>query len=125
LFASLKLIVLTLASEFVQVRLFDILDRTYDLNFLSLIGRLMALEVLFITCAMTLAVFDISKAVVNGKVAEPDGERSEGVVRYSFVSFNFSSTELTSVVTAAPLLLNTTSSHAINELSRSSKRKSA
>ena len=123
MFTTLKLIVLTLASEFVQVRIFGILNHTYDLRFLSLIGRLMALEVLFITCAMTLAVFDISKVVVNGKVAEPDGERSEGVVRYSFVSFSL--TELTLVVTAAPLLLNTTSSHAINELSRLSKRKSA
>lgn len=123
MFTTLKFIVLTLASEFVQVRIFGILNHTYDLRFLSLIGRLMALEVLFITCAMTLAVFDISKVVVNGKVAEPDGERSEGVVRYSFVSFSL--TELTLVVTAAPLLLNTTSSHAINELSRLSKRKSA
>ncbi|KAH9959904.1 cytochrome P450 [Russula compacta] len=43
-------------------------------------GRLMALEVLFITCAMSLSVFDISKVVANGKVVVPDEERSEGVV---------------------------------------------
>ncbi|KAH9977455.1 hypothetical protein BJV74DRAFT_781181, partial [Russula compacta] len=49
-------------------------------NILSLIGRLMALEVLFITCAMSLSVFDISKVVANGKVVVPDEERSEGVV---------------------------------------------
>ncbi|KAE9390851.1 cytochrome P450 [Gymnopus androsaceus JB14] len=43
-------------------------------------GRLMAVEVLFITYAMALSVFDISKAKVNGNLIEPTDERSQGVV---------------------------------------------
>lgn len=31
---------------------------------------------------MMLVVYDIYKPVMNGKVAEPDGERGEGIVRY-------------------------------------------
>jgi hypothetical protein len=38
---------------------------------------------------VTLAVYDISKPVLNGKVLEPDEELSEGVIRYSFVPFLF------------------------------------
>jgi hypothetical protein len=84
----------------------------------------MALEVLFITCAMTLAVYDISKPVVNGKVLEPDEERSEGVVRYAFVVL-LMRRDLTLDITAVPLISNAASSHAINEPSRLSKRTSA
>ncbi|KAJ7637837.1 cytochrome P450 [Mycena rosella] len=43
-------------------------------------GRLMALEVLFITYAQVLAVYNISKGTENGVPVQPDVGRSEGVV---------------------------------------------
>ncbi|KAJ6570544.1 cytochrome P450 [Mycena vulgaris] len=43
-------------------------------------GRLMALEVLFITYAQAIAVYNFSKPKVNGVVIEPDTGRSEGIV---------------------------------------------
>jgi hypothetical protein len=37
---------------------------------------------LFISCAMSLAVFDISKCVENGVVIEPVHENTTGTIRY-------------------------------------------
>lgn len=41
---------------------------------------------MFISCAMNLAVFDISKYVKDGKVFEPNVEQTTGTVRYYYNS---------------------------------------
>lgn len=38
---------------------------------------------IFITCAMSLAVFNISKAVENGVIIEPVHENTTGTIRYA------------------------------------------
>ena len=50
------------------------------LNFRT--GMYFADASVWITCAMTLAAFDISKVVENGKVIEPVVEYTSGVIRY-------------------------------------------
>ncbi len=42
----------------------------------------MAAASIFISCAMTLAVFDISKHMENGKVMEPIVDQTTGTIRY-------------------------------------------
>ena len=37
----------------------------------------------FTSCVMTLAVFDISKTVVDGKVIEPEVKYTSGTIRYA------------------------------------------
>jgi hypothetical protein len=42
----------------------------------------MAEASVFISCAMSLAVFNISKAIENGVVIEPVHEQLPGIIRY-------------------------------------------
>ena len=44
-------------------------------------GMHMADASVFILCAMTLATFDIAKAVENGRVVEPKAEFNSGTIR--------------------------------------------
>ena len=46
-----------------------------------ILGRHLAEISIFISCAMALAVFDISKAVENGVVDEPVHENTTGTIR--------------------------------------------
>lgn len=46
-----------------------------------LIGLFLADASVFLSCAMTLAVFNVTKAVENGKIIEPEVEYTSGVIR--------------------------------------------
>ena len=52
----------------------------------------MADSSIFISCAMSLAVFDISKCVENGKVIEPVHENTTGTIRSISLSLSLSET---------------------------------
>jgi len=45
-------------------------------------GRVLGDASVFISCAMSLAVFDISKCVENGVVVEPSEERTSGIISH-------------------------------------------
>jgi hypothetical protein len=45
-------------------------------------GRVLADVSIFISCAMSLAVFDISKYMEDGEVIEPVVDQTTGTIRY-------------------------------------------
>lgn len=54
---------------------------------MGVLGRVLADASIFISCAMSLAVFDIEKYTENGFTFEPDMEQSTGTIRcVEFVS---------------------------------------
>lgn len=50
-------------------------------SLMALVGMYLADASLFISCAMSLAVFDISKVVRDGKVIEPVIDYTSGTIR--------------------------------------------
>ena len=76
-------IALASGGEYAQVHSISFcLSMRSILNFRT--GLYFADASVWITCAMTLAAFDISKAVENGKIIEPTVEYTSGVIRYAF-----------------------------------------
>lgn len=49
------------------------------------VGSHLADASVFISCAMSLAVFDVSKCIENGIVIEPVNERTTGTIRYASI----------------------------------------